>query len=308
MKPRFLLLIAALMGLGLPPFELYSVDAAATQFNINVSSFIPYDHLDLGLCPIFNEVYGGDNRGFSSSASSYRTRQLVTVRIKSDPIIVEAPINAVLVTKKYNCSAVDDDTVKNDTPVNSGTADPSGMSITASRVSASTIAVGMSGSVRNPCVFDPFCAGFFPVTPYIDWCYTIRIFTRPDGSSGFSITGGNDNFPSYEVYINGQPIHQFAPATADPSLLFGGCGDVPVASCGSLAGIQSASGREGAQAGDACPLGVGGVAELPEVAGTPLDGPSSSGLNVALLATIAAVVATGVVSLGGAAWYARWRG
>ena len=52
---------------------------------------------------------------------------------------------------------------------------------------------------------------------------------------------------------------------------------------------------------------VGGIAELPEVAGTPLDAPESSGLSAGILVGVAGAVAAGAVALGGAAWYARRR-
>ena len=52
---------------------------------------------------------------------------------------------------------------------------------------------------------------------------------------------------------------------------------------------------------------VGGVAELPEVAGAPLEAPDSSGSNTGLLAGVAGAVAAGTLTLGGAAWYARRR-
>ena len=52
---------------------------------------------------------------------------------------------------------------------------------------------------------------------------------------------------------------------------------------------------------------VGGVAELPEVAGTPLEATDSSGSNTGLIAGIVAAIAAGSATLGGAAWYARRR-
>ena len=52
------------------------------------------------------------------------------------------------------------------------------------------------------------------------------------------------------------------------------------------------------------PEGVGGIAELPEVAGTPLERDSSSGPSPGFLAGIG-VIAASTVALGGAAWYAR---
>ncbi len=55
------------------------------------------------------------------------------------------------------------------------------------------------------------------------------------------------------------------------------------------------------------PNAVGGVAELAEAAGTPLDAPDSSGASTGLIAGVLAAVAAGVVALGGAAWYAKRR-
>ena len=54
------------------------------------------------------------------------------------------------------------------------------------------------------------------------------------------------------------------------------------------------------------PVGVGGIAELPEVAGTPQEAPDASGPSAGLLAGIAGAAA-GAVALGGAAWWARRR-
>ena len=48
---------------------------------------------------------------------------------------------------------------------------------------------------------------------------------------------------------------------------------------------------------------VGGIAELPDAAGTPLETPGSSGPSAGVVAAIAA----GTVTFGGAAWYARRR-
>ena len=53
--------------------------------------------------------------------------------------------------------------------------------------------------------------------------------------------------------------------------------------------------------------GVGGIAELPQVAGTPLAQPEASDSNVGVVAAIAAGVAAGAAALGGAAWYVRRR-
>ena len=51
--------------------------------------------------------------------------------------------------------------------------------------------------------------------------------------------------------------------------------------------------------------GVGGIAELPEVAGTPLETGGSSGSSAGVLAGAIAGAVTATLALGGAAWYAR---
>ena len=55
------------------------------------------------------------------------------------------------------------------------------------------------------------------------------------------------------------------------------------------------------------PPPVGGIADLPEVAGTPLETGGSSGPSTTLLASLAGAIAAGTLALGGAAWYARRR-
>lgn len=70
--------------------------------------------------------------------------------------------------------------------------------------------------------------------------------------------------------------------------------------------IKDARGLDPFSSAD-CAGGVGGVAELAEAAGTPLDAPDSSGTSASLIAGVLAAVAAGVVALGGAAWYAKRR-
>jgi hypothetical protein len=52
---------------------------------------------------------------------------------------------------------------------------------------------------------------------------------------------------------------------------------------------------------------VGGIAELPDVASTPLEAQNSSGPDAGLLAGVAAAVAAGLLALFSGAWYARRR-
>ena len=56
---------------------------------------------------------------------------------------------------------------------------------------------------------------------------------------------------------------------------------------------------------EGCP--VGGIAELPQVAGTSLEAAQSSGTSASLLAGVIAAVSAAAIALGGAAWYARRR-
>jgi len=53
--------------------------------------------------------------------------------------------------------------------------------------------------------------------------------------------------------------------------------------------------------------GVGGSAELPDVADAPLEMPDSSGPGAGVTAGIVGAVAAGAIAVGGAAWYARRR-
>lgn len=52
---------------------------------------------------------------------------------------------------------------------------------------------------------------------------------------------------------------------------------------------------------------VGGVAELPEVAGAPLETAGSSGSNTGLIAGVVAAITAGTIALSSAAWYGRRR-
>ena len=54
---------------------------------------------------------------------------------------------------------------------------------------------------------------------------------------------------------------------------------------------------------------VGGIAELPDVAGTPLEAEAGGpwGPSASVVAGVVAAIAAGALALGGAAWYARRR-
>lgn len=226
----FLLLLTPFPGSG---------SACAQEFSIDAQCFIPFDHsmpivagipLHSNVC-ILTELFGGDNRGFGGPG--YRTRQLVRVRTIGDPIIVEGPFNVVGVTKAYLCSALDDGTVRNDQPCQEATGSNSGMSVSIQRLSERSIRVSLQGTVVDP------LAPVYPGSAWlqsVDWCYTIVLLTRQDGTTTYAISGGHDNFPSYEVLVNSQPIHQFAAPANDPFLLAGDCNDVSVSGSGVIGG------------------------------------------------------------------------
>ena len=52
---------------------------------------------------------------------------------------------------------------------------------------------------------------------------------------------------------------------------------------------------------------VGGIAELPDAAGAPLEAPDSSGSSIGMWVVVAAGVVGGALALGGAGWYVRRR-
>jgi len=56
-----------------------------------------------------------------------------------------------------------------------------------------------------------------------------------------------------------------------------------------------------------CGSAVGGIAELPGIDGAPLQTSGSSSPSAGVLAAMAAALAAGALTLGGAAWYVRRR-
>jgi hypothetical protein len=192
-----------------------------------VTTFIPFDFgrpaVDFIFAAVPIKVVGeGDNRGFNSTCENcFRTRQLVTVVVGSDPIIVdEAPPQI----GNTHLHVLDSFGVIGPIAILSvpglGT-----MDVTATRIDEDSILLHLSGSAHTR---------FLPSAQSIDWCYTITINDPPGGPPSYSINGGNDDYPAYEVYINGTMVHGSPPTENNLALLFGGCNAITAHNQGTL--------------------------------------------------------------------------
>jgi len=206
------------------------------KFKINVKSFIPFNHvllypLSLLVLDVYDvtiplptnpisipfRIFGGEDRSFSPTSTSYRTKQVVNVTT-ADPITIGKPVNLVGETKEYAVYALLDGKITDsDVPIDTGVGKTDDMHITVTRINEDSVEVEMTGSASDPLT---------PLAPHIDWCYTIIIKTI-EGVSTYTLTGGNDNFPAYEIHINDKIIHHFTPLKG-PWSLFGSCMGAPV--------------------------------------------------------------------------------
>ena len=67
----------------------------------------------------------------------------------------------------------------------------------------------------------------------INWCFSI-VIGSVQGSYFYTINGGNDDYPAYEVYLNGQALQQFTPTSNNAFQLQGNCNDVFVSRSGTI--------------------------------------------------------------------------
>ena len=189
---------------------------SAPGFDVSYSAFIPHDHVigpPQARCGFVQQLYfAGDARGFSSTATSFRGRQRVSVVTDdADGIKDEtSPQNLVGESRSYAPDALadgridsaDDDAVLGDCHLlhARGTASTSSMHITVTPVSAKVVRVRLFGGTSNPLL----------ISPNIDWDLTLTI----DASSlptSWTLTGAHDGFPAHEVYVNGQTLYTYDP-------------------------------------------------------------------------------------------------
>ncbi len=147
------------------------------RFRINVTTFIPFPYglppggIVPGLPPRLL-VGAGDNRDFAANATSFRTRQLVTVQTGSNDAIVEPPQN-IAADSTAHTARIDDGTISPE-PFLTCQNDSSNIHVNAAKLDNETVLVVLTGSAKT-------C--FLPLTGSlltIDWCYTILITDPAD--------------------------------------------------------------------------------------------------------------------------------
>jgi hypothetical protein len=188
---------------------------AVGEFEINVTTFIPGNSI---LAPVpwryrcLNNgdlYFRGDTRAFGPTADSYRTRQLVTV-IADESVDADgikdgtAPFNDTGPTTSYAADALpvlddsDDDGVLGDCHLlhGWGKAIANDMHVDV-KPAGKTVTVELTGSAANPLVQG---------APAIDWSLRL-IIDATSSPATYHLTGWEDGFPAFEVYINGSPIY-----------------------------------------------------------------------------------------------------
>jgi hypothetical protein len=219
----------------------------SNEFAINFSTFIPGNSIagppqSRGNCPPKLLYFAGDDRGFSSTATSYRTRQLITIAPDEGTFVKAGTVyNLVGETRSYasdaladgKIDAADNDDVLHDCHLlhDKATASNDRMHIIAYRINDKKIGIRLFGSAGDPLVFVP------NDLKDIDWDFTLTIDIsgqRPH----WTLQGLDDGFPAFEIYINGTPIYtRDAPppySFQDLLKLLPGYGDVTVNRSGDL--------------------------------------------------------------------------
>jgi hypothetical protein len=176
-----------------------------TSFYVTTSTFIPANHVVIpypacGIPPLV--VFAGDDRGFSPTSDSFRTRQLA---LKAD----HEP-NKTGPTKEYAMDALrdgvinrkDDDGSLNDCHLlhDVDKASNAGMFINVSAVDNNALTVRMFGGAGNPLV----------PSPEISWDFEVSIVSKGMGFL-WQLEGNHDCFPAFEIYVGTHPIYLYDP-------------------------------------------------------------------------------------------------
>ncbi|HEX2095203.1 MAG TPA: DUF3238 domain-containing protein [Longimicrobiaceae bacterium] len=230
-------------------FEVFGQQSAG-EFEINLTTFIPgnnlksiapWHYLACGHSGGAGMYFEGDTRGFDPNATSFRTRQTVTVVPDGtlDPDGLKdgtSPANLTGTTRAYApdalpiLDAADDDGILGDCTLlhDVGQASTGAMSVAVTRTGSWSVRVRLAGSAANPLV---------AAAPAIDWDLMLDLDVGA-GTPQWQLTGLEDGFPAFELYVNGTPIYQRnAPppySTGDLNKLRPHAGDVRVNRSGTL--------------------------------------------------------------------------
>lgn len=212
-------------GNPVPPLEDTAIDnirvgvvQAMSEFQINFTTFIQGNSLigpPQSRCGRGEQLFfAGDDRRPNPSATSFRTRQLVTVitdqSVDADGIKDgTGPQNLVGVTKSYAPDALPTIDASDDDYPNlldchllheMAQASNLGMRVSVTRTGPQSLSIHLQGSVGNPLVL-----GAGALAP-IDWDLTLRLDTSGPVPS-WALSGTDDGFPSWELYANDNPIY-----------------------------------------------------------------------------------------------------
>jgi len=173
-----------------------------TQFD----AFIPKPTLINPTNP--TTYFGGDSRTFGTNPNQYRVAQKVTlIPVTSvDPggYDVASVANLAGLSTEWASSSVDSsgNIIPGSTPLATGTASTTGMSVTVNRTADRAVQSEDRGSAGNPLV---------PVACNISWDLFVLIDGTSKGRPVYSITGSTGHFPAYEMYIGSQNVPVFDP-------------------------------------------------------------------------------------------------
>ena len=180
-------------------------------------------------------IYKGDDRSFSASFNrSSRARLRSTVGVSSLQNQVSSA-RYIGESRSYADNALDgdnritsgdEDGVRLDCDLwhDAKTQRISSISTSVARINSRTVDVTFSGSSPLPLL----------ISPAIDW--NLRVRLEVDGDKiRWSISGWEDGFPAYEVYIGNRAIYRRKPASrGEVYKLINGVGDVTVSARGEI--------------------------------------------------------------------------